>query len=113
MAGYANRVIRLSFPELSEPGDDIHIVMRNPKTVPAQELMADTPENATPDEAFRAGLTVLARLVQAWHVYDATSTDIHQPPLPLPATAELVAKLPMEIQNRMAAELTAVSGAGA
>ncbi|MFE5582562.1 hypothetical protein [Kitasatospora sp. NPDC056531] len=114
MAGYANRVITLNFPELTEPGDEpIRVVMRNPKTVPAQALMADTPNDATPEEAFQAGIAILAKLVIGWHVYDATSLDDDQPPLPLPATADLVAKLPMEIQNRMAAELKETTSAGA
>jgi hypothetical protein len=115
LAGYANRLITLTFPELTEPGDDtIHVVMRNPKTVPAQELMGESPDQAADETAqFRAGLQVLARLVVGWHVYDATSTADDQPPLPLPATADLVAKLPMEIQNQMAARLQEVTGAGA
>ncbi|MFD0405621.1 hypothetical protein [Kitasatospora sp. NPDC127116] len=113
MAGYANRVITLDFPDLTEPdAEPIRVVMRNPKTVPSQELMPDAPDNATTSEAFQAGLAILAKLVIGWHVYDATSLDDDQPPLPLPATAELVAKLPMEIQNRMAAEISAVTGAG-
>ncbi|NUS29188.1 MAG: hypothetical protein HOV92_33920 [Streptomyces sp.] len=114
MAGYANRVITLQFPELTEAGDDtVHVVIRNPKTMPAQELMADTPDGSTPEQAFQAGLAILAKLVIGWHVYDATSLDDDQPPLGLPATPDLVAKLPMEIQNRMAAELQAVTSAGA
>lgn len=114
MAGYANRLVRLEFPELTEPGDTvIHVIMRNPRTVPGPELMADTPDNASPQEAMVGGMAILAKLVKAWHVYDATSLDDEQPPLPLPATPELVAKLPSEIQNRMAAELTAVTSAGA
>jgi hypothetical protein len=114
MAGYANRVITLDFPELTEVGAEaVRVVMRNPKTVPSQELMPDVPDNATAEETFQGGLAILARLVVGWHVYDATSLDDDQPPLPLPATAGLVAKLPMQIQNRMAAEISAVTGAGA
>jgi hypothetical protein len=114
MAGYANRVITLDFPELTEPdAEPIRVVMRNPKTMPAQELTADTPDNATAEQQFQAGLAILAKLVIGWHVYDATSLDDDQPPLGLPATPDSVAKLPMEIQNRMAAELKVVTGAGA
>jgi len=115
MPGYANRIVTLTFPEFTEPGDTtINVVMRNPKTVPAQQLIGTTPDDpADQQAAFRAGLEVLAGLVVGWHVYDATDTADDQAPLPLPATPELVAKLPMEIQNRMAAELTAVTSAGA
>ncbi|MQS14523.1 hypothetical protein F7Q99_20200 [Streptomyces kaniharaensis] len=114
MAGYANRIVTLDFPELTEPGDEmIRVVMRNPKTVPGPELMADTPDNVTSEQAFQAGLAILAKLIVGWHVYDATSTADDQPPLPMPATADSVGRLPMEIQNRMAAELKAVTGAGA
>lgn len=115
MAGYANRHITLNFPELTEPGDEpIRVIMRNPKTVPTQELMAGAPDDSADTEAaFQAGLEVLAKLVIGWHVYDATCTDDDQPPLPLPATADSIARLPLEIQNRMAAELAGVIGAGA
>lgn len=114
MAGYANRIITLDFPELTEPGDEpIRVVIRNPKTMPAQELMADTPDDATAEQQFQAGIAILAKLVIGWHVYDASSTDDDQPPLPLPATPDSVARLPMEIQNRMAAELKVVASAGA
>lgn len=115
MPGYANRLVTLTFPELTEPGDTtINVVMRNPKTVPAQDLMPASADDPSDQQAaFKAGLAVLAGLVIGWHVYDATDTADDQAPLPLPATPELVAKLPMEIQNRMAAELTAVTSAGA
>jgi hypothetical protein len=118
MAGYANRVIMLDFPELSEEGDKVHVIIRNPKTVPLQDLMADDVPNL-PDGTldsrgqFMAGMKIIANLVQAWHVYDATSMDGDQPPLPLPATPELAAKLPMEIQNAIAEEIKKVRSAGA
>lgn len=110
MAGYANRVLTLTFPELSEAGDNVHVVIRNPKTMTTTELqpadIAIGPDGKPldPAAAERAGHEVLARMVIGWHVYDATDTNDDQPILPLPATPELVAKLPLEIQNRMAAE---------
>lgn len=118
MAGYGNRTIMLTFPELSEDGDNVHVIIRNPKLVPTQELMPDdvpTGPDGTQDQKalMLAGMTVIARLVKVWHVYDATSLDDDQPTLGLPATAELVAKLPMEIQNRIADEISKVRSPGA
>lgn len=118
MAGYAKRTIMLDFPELSEEGDKVHVIIRNPKLVPTQDLLvADVPNgpDGTPDQLaqLNAALGMLARLVIAWHVYDATSVEDDQPPLPLPATAERMAKLPLEIQNRITEEIQKVRGAGA
>ncbi|TQF04758.1 hypothetical protein E6W39_24195 [Kitasatospora acidiphila] len=114
MAGYGNRTILLDFPELSEPGDRVHVIIRNPKTVPLQDLMPpQTPGQEDAQAQLRAGMSVIARLVQAWHVYDATSLADDQPLLPLPATPDLVAKLPMEIQNRISEEIAKVRSAGA
>ncbi|MEU0940100.1 hypothetical protein [Embleya sp. NPDC005971] len=112
MAGYANRTIMLPFPDLSEPGDDVFVVIKNPKTVPLGEL---TPKNAGAavvdgqvdmEQAMPAMYAVVAGLVKAWHVYDATSPDDDQPALPLPATAESVAKLPHEITNKIVEMIT-------
>lgn len=115
MAGYGNRTIMLAFPDLSEEGDNVHVIIRNPRTVPLQDLIPDDVPGNEADSAanLRAGMAVIARLVQAWHVYDATSLADDQPPLPLPATPELVAKLPMEIQNRISEEIAKVRSAGA
>lgn len=52
---------------------------------------------------------VYAGLIVGWRAYDASvllaSEDAEQPLLPSPATAELFAKLPLEIQNRIADEV--------
>lgn len=114
MAGYANRTKMLDFPELSEPDDKVHVIIRNPKTMAIADLNpGDVPlgPDGKPDEraAERAGHEVLARMVVAWHVYDATDQGDNQQLLPMPATAESVAKLPLEIQNRMASEWKAVA----
>jgi hypothetical protein len=111
MPGYANRTILLTFPELSEDGDNVHVVIKNPKTVPLAEL---TPKGGGSvvdgqvdmEQAMPAMYAVIAGLVKAWHVYDATSLDDDQPPLPLPATAESVAKLPHEITNQIMEMIT-------
>jgi hypothetical protein len=107
----------LSFPELTEDGDDpIHVVMRNPKMVPSTELLppelpARDGESET-ERDYRAGCTVLARLVKAWRVYDATDEADDQALLGLPATAVLVAKLPLEIQTAMGEVIKAVRAPG-
>jgi hypothetical protein len=117
MPGYANRIVTIHFPELSEPPDDVHVVMRNPKTVPAGELRSSagdvpTGPDGTPaddDKAESAGYAVLAKLIIGWHVYDGTSTEDDQPLLGLPATPESVGKLPMEILTRLTEELAKVN----
>lgn len=116
MAGYANRTIMLTFPDLTEEGDDpIHVVIKNPRMVPAQDLVPpDMPQQDDGDDmaTFLAGCAVIARLIKAWHVYDASDEGDDQAPLPLPATAELVAKLPLEIQQRIGEEIQAVRSPG-
>jgi hypothetical protein len=54
-----------------------------------------------PEDAERAGYEVMAKLIVGWRVYDATSLDDNQPLLDLPATPESVAKLPLEIVNKI------------
>jgi hypothetical protein len=112
MAGYANRKIMLDFPELSEPGDKVHIIIRDPRMMSVNEITPDLPDNAENDRAAvtRATFDVLARMVVAWHVYDATSLDDDQPLLDLPATGDTVAKLPLAIQERLAEELRKAQG---
>jgi len=117
MAGYANRVIKKSFPELAEDGDYIEVIIRNPKTVPLPRLMPPEAEalvgedgagvaSASTVQKLGAMDGVLAGLVIGWHVYDATSDDEDdQPLLPLPATADSVAKLPSVIKSWMVDEV--------
>jgi hypothetical protein len=117
VAGYANRTILLDFPELSEDGDRVHVVIKNPRTVPLAELKpGDLPlgPDGKPDEAQAEAATykVIAGLVKAWHVYDATDDSDDQALLPLPATSELVVKLPMEITERIAEEIGKVVNPG-
>lgn len=103
--GYANPIIRLGFPELTEDGDtEVHVIIKNPKLLPAAEM---TPRDVPPlpdGSEDKAGIQaesnrILAGLVKAWHVFDATTEE--QAPLDLPATPEKVAKLPFEITRRM------------
>lgn len=115
MAGYAKRFVTLHFPELSEDGDDVHIVLRNPKLMAPSELrrrdVALGPDGEPEDmnDAMQASYEVMAKLVIGWHVYDATSTDDEQPLLGLPATGHSVGKLPMEIVTAIGQQLGKVN----
>lgn len=115
MSGYANRVIRLEFPDLTEDGDTvIHVVIKNPRLMPPAEIIprdAKTGADGTVDEqdAMQAMYEVISRVVKAWHVYDATDDGDDQEPLALPATPERVAKLPMEIVNAIGERIQQVA----
>lgn len=108
MPGYANRFITIQFPQL---GDDLWVTIRNPKTLAPDTLRpADIPVDAAgnplnPAQAETEMYRVLSSLVKDWHVYDATSDADDQPVLELPATPDLIRKLPVEIINRIAEEL--------
>jgi hypothetical protein len=102
MGRYANPTTRFDFPDLSEDGDLIYVTIKNPKTVPLDQITpADAPvgPDGTPDEGAAKAATydVIARLVTDWHVYDATLGEDDSPPLGLPATIDTVRTLPMEI----------------
>lgn len=103
--------MRLSFAELSEPGDEVYVTMRNPRTVPFDALrpkgvVYDAAGNAIDqDQANRAMYEVYAGLIVNWRVYDATAETDDQPLLASPATGELFARLPVEIQDRIADEV--------
>jgi hypothetical protein len=111
MPGYKNRVITQEFPDLTEDGDTVSVSLRNPMTVPFDKLR---PREVTKDangvaldqaDANLAIYEVYAGLIVNWRVYDATAELDDQPLLPSPATAELFAKLPLEIQNWVADEV--------
>jgi hypothetical protein len=111
LAGYKNRTVTLEFPDLAEDGDRIYVALRNPRMVPVTVLRTRqvardaNGEALDPADEQLAVFEVYADLIVDWHVYDATSIDEDQPPLPLPATAELVGKLPLEIQERISEEV--------
>lgn len=87
------------------------MALRNPMTVPfdrlqPREVARDASGNAIDQaDAYRAMYEVYASLIVNWHVYDADEESDDQPVLPSPATAELFAKLPVEIQNKIADEV--------
>lgn len=101
----------------------IRVVIRNPRTMPPadlrpRDLEVDGDGKPVSDhDGMAATYEVVARLVVAWHCYDATSLGfdaatgqpLDQPLLPLPATPELVAKLPMEIISRIGDEIQAAA----
>lgn len=123
IAGYANRVIHMPFPELSEDpeNDPIWVSLRNPRLVPPEELrpkgVATDPNTGQPldtNAAEMAMYTVFAKLIIGWRVYDAsymaldetTGEPLDQPRLPMPPTPETVAKLPSAILTRLVEEFT-------
>jgi hypothetical protein len=111
MPGYRNRTTRLTFEDLSEDGDLVYIVLRNPRTVPTDQLNPrDVDLDAQgrpldPEDAKLAGYETIARLITDWHVYDASVESEDQPLLPLPAQPQDVGKLPLDIQSRIIQEV--------
>jgi hypothetical protein len=121
--GYANRVIRLDFPDLTDDpvNDKIWVTIRNPKLVPSGEL---TPEQVTPvvdgqaEDAAAANASMhkmFAKLIIGWRAYDASEIPVldaagnpvgEQALLPMEYTEATVAKLPMEILNAIGREVT-------
>lgn len=113
----------MTFPELSEDAasDPIWVSMRNPRLMPSGALrQADVPvgDDGKPidlDAAERAMHERLAKVIIGARAYDATTIDIDpntgeelpQELLTGPFTADVVARLPMAIINRMAEEFTA------
>ncbi len=132
MPGYTNRVILLEFPQL---GDKVSVLLRNPVLLPPGELTPDdvaTDADGTPVDtqaANSAMYKVMAGLIVAWHVYDASATatpvtidldadDLTAQLAALEAaeqtrlveiTPENVARLPMAIINRIGEEIGRVA----
>lgn len=128
--GYANRVIKLDFPELSEDpqNDPIWVIIRNPRLMPAKEITSASDGSGAYDETGkivdRAAAEVatdklIAKLVIAHRVYDPTVMPEYNPltgeplgpteqPLlpPAPWGPEIAAKLPVEIRVRIAKEFS-------
>ncbi len=106
MGRYAKSTIRQDFPDLSEDDDLIFVIIRNPRTLPIDQLTPDTQVEVGADgqpvdmgAGKAATFGIIAGLVTHWHVYDGTIDEDDAPPLPLPATADHIAALPFEIQN--------------
>lgn len=117
MPGYANRVIHIPFPDLTDDpvNDPIWLSIRNPQYMSPQEMRPkDLAMNAdgTPVDTAAAQdsmYEVYAKLILGWRVYDPRSISIDPETgveadmvrLPSPPTPELVAKLPMVIINKL------------
>lgn len=114
MPGYSNRTIRFDFPDLSEDGDLVHVVIKNPKILPPAELIPDSSggEGESEADSLSRIYPIIARLVKAWHVYDGTADGDDLPLLPLPATPEAVAKLPFPILNKISEAMREVVAPG-
>lgn len=113
-SGYANRVITDHFPDLSEDGEDIFVVFRNPKTQPMSRLEADAvatgPDGQPdPEAATKAVHGLVSRLVLGGNLFDAredgidpvTYELIDQPKLSFPLTPESAEGLPLEVLTRI------------
>jgi hypothetical protein len=134
LAGYRDRIIRITFPGLTDDNDKdpVWIIIRNPALMPADELRSYADKispgavtaaaNGTSDgmsaqlsgSDMDAAYRMFSRLIIAWRVYDATAIpEINeagevigeQPLLPSPATPDTIARLPLEIINRLSEEL--------
>jgi hypothetical protein len=110
LAGYKDRVVTLEF-DPDEDGGRVYVALRNPRKVPVTELQVrpvardETGNALDPFDEAAAAFEVYAKLIVGWRVYDATSIAEDQPLLDSPATAELVAKLPIDIQERLSEEV--------
>jgi len=111
MGGYANRVITIQFPELSEEGNQIFVVLRNPKTVALSKLetkeVSLLPDGTVDQEAAAAaGYATLTKLIIGGRLFNAMADEVDhvgedgipvlvdQPPLTYPISVEDAQKLP-------------------
>lgn len=131
---YKDRVIKLDFDDLSEgPEDPIWVIIRNPRLLPPAEISsftsgdsgyepAEPAEDGTPqarvtdpDKATQTLRNMVARLVVAARVYDATDLGTFDPETgeptgeqprmpPPPWSPEQAAKLPLPVMERISKE---------
>jgi hypothetical protein len=101
--GYLNRFIDVDLSE--EYGEGCHVRLHNPKVIPqsmlepSKKVVVDADNKPVDREAaVAASDEVMCRLIKDWNVYDASCFEDEQPPLPLPATPELLAKLPLGVK---------------
>jgi hypothetical protein len=121
LSGYAQQYLPLKFPHLSNEGDEVYVIIRNPRIVPPDELrpkgvtVGSDGEVSDEDAAMTSMYIVFSRLIVGWHVYDASVpesgteqvmlTDDGQMITPdqvllsWPPTPDKVAALPIEIIN--------------
>jgi hypothetical protein len=137
LPGYANKVIKLDFRDLSADWDTdpIWVIIRNPRLLPAKEITSATDSAGAYDDqgkildrakAEDATDRLIAKLIIAHRVYDATAEVSYDPltgepvggeeqPLlpPTPWGPEIAAKLPVGIRVRIAEEFTKAQSPGA
>lgn len=106
--GYANRLVTIDCQDLVEEGEECWVIIRNPRTLPGEDLrppeIKPGPDGEyDPADMTMSANTVIARLIQSWHVYDATADE--NAPLLGDPTPETVAKLPVAIVSRIGKEL--------
>lgn len=105
---YLNRTIRIAFDGTDEKyptlGDDIFVTIANPMLMPASKIQpkvtvelnaAGEPVDA--ERALEGTMDVIAGLIVDWSVYDPTDFSDDVEKLPLPATKETAALLPVPI----------------
>lgn len=102
---YTNRTIRIEYPEL---GDDIWVCIQNPMLMPISMLQPNTDvkvdANGIPEDpkaAIHGSFEVAAKLVSSWNVYDPFDESEDPTPIPMPATAEKLEKLPQIVTLRI------------
>jgi hypothetical protein len=118
---YRNPVITCKFDHLVDDGDTCNVVIRNPQTLPSSQFSAMTEGGDAESDGGKMTRVhgMIAGMVIGWRVWDttvpvkATETgelihDAETEPrlLPLPATAESVAKLPPEILKTLMSKVT-------
>lgn len=110
--GYKARIIRLDFAHLVDDGEACWVDVLNPKLCPVDKLtpadVATGPDGQPVDqaEAQAAMNQMIAGLIVGWLVWDATDAADNPAPMGTPS-AELVAKLPVEIITRIGEEIAA------
>lgn len=123
--GYRNPIITHRFDHLVEEGDTCHVILRNPRLMPGAQIkaiagMGGSDDDEVSDKTMDRVFEMIAKFVIAWRVWDPTVPVKVNPDtgvliedeetrprlLPLPATAELVAKLPQEIVMKLMDEVT-------
>lgn len=122
MAGFANRVVRIGFPELTEPDEpELFLILRNPKVVSPDEFassdVAVGPDGQplNPEDAAERSREIIARLVVTGRMYDATDMGVDmetgeltdQKLLTYPLTKNTARCLPVEVMQKIGAEIGA------
>lgn len=98
--GYTNKHIRLDFSDL---GEGCYVTIRNPRLMTSGQLSAVDveigPDGRPVDHnaAMNAGNATIAKLIVNWCVWDPDDESDDPAVLPLPATPEIVTKLPMAV----------------